>query len=259
MIKKNGESINSVKEWGQLAGPKDEIHWKDYRSAKETAEAWFENDKPSVPVEIKQAFEKSNHFTDLNVTKVEPEALLKFDRFSGPSNMDVLVNTKDDKGEFVIGIEAKADEPFSEYVKDKFTEALEAKFKSPNTKRIKRIEQLSTALFGNRKNRAPKVGELRYQLLTGLAGTVAKAVDEKCNRAVFLIHEFNTPLTTKENRKENQNDLNNFIHRLTNGEIKSVETGVLYGPINLPGEPLFKNPPDVFIGKVYRKIEVRES
>lgn len=255
MIEKNGKTINSVEEWGIVAGPKEKVHWKDHRSAKEAAKAWFLNDKPSVPAELIQIFENSGHFNDLNVVKVEPEALLNFDSFSGPSNMDLLAHAKDGKGEFVIGIEAKADEPFSECVKDKFVVALEAKFDSPNSKRIKRIEQLSLALFSKKRNNSPRVGELRYQLLTGLAGTIAEAVNKNLDRAVFLIHEFNTPLTTSEKHEQNQIDLNNFMHRLSNGEIKKVDAGKLYGPFKIPGKPLFDDIPDIYVGKISRIIK----
>lgn len=254
MIKKNGKVINTVEEWGKLAGPKDSIQWKDHRSAKESAKAWIENNKPVIPVEIKKIFENSDHFSGLNVIEVEPEAQLKFDSFSGPSNMDVLVHAQDKKGKFVIGIEAKADEPFSEYLKDKFTEALEVKFESPNSKRVIRIEQLSLALFTKRVDKTPKIGELRFQLLSGLAGTVAAARENNCDRAVFLIHEFNTPLTTDEKHEQNRIDFNNFIERLSNGEIKKIESGKIYGPFKIPGKPLFDNPPEIFIGKANRII-----
>lgn len=254
MIKKNNKPINSVKEWGIIAPPKEKVHWKDHRSAKEASKSWFENDKPAIPKELKQAFENSDHFTDLNVQEVEPEALLKFDKFSGPSNMDVLVHAKDDKGEFTIGIEAKADEPFSEYVKDKFSDALEVKFESPNTNRITRIEQLALALFSKKSGNSKKIGELRYQLLSGLAGTVAKAVSNKQSRAVFLVHEFDTPLTTNEKHEQNQTDLNNFVQRLSDGMIKVVQSGILHGPIRIPGKPLFDDTPDIFIGKITRNI-----
>jgi hypothetical protein len=254
MIEKNGKSINSVEDWRQLAGPKEKIHWKDHRSAKESAKAWFRDGKAKLPSEIETIIEKSENFDLITIEMVEPEALLHFDEFSGPSNMDVLVKGNDRHGNFIIGIEAKADESFSLFVKDIFSDAMETKIETPNTKKIIRIEQLAQSFFSKRNQNGKKIGELRYQLLTGLAGTIAYANRNNINRAVFLIHEFNTPRTVTENHKQNQIDLNNFINRLTNGEIKYFDVDILYGPLKIPGKPLFDKIPDIYIGKVRKSL-----
>lgn len=250
MIKKNGHQINSVEEWGKYAGPKEDIQWKNHRSAKESAKAWFRDGIPKIPTEIKNLIENSNDFGAIKVKEVEPESLLRFDMFSGPSNMDVLVKANDKHGEFLVGIEAKADETFSSYVKDVFTNALETKFDSVNSKKVLRIEQLSQALFTKRKVSQTKIGELRYQLLTGLAGTIGEAINNGLDRAVFLIHEFVTPLTTRKKRNLNHQDLNQFIYRLTQGKFQEIENGELLGPIEIPGTPLFKTVPNLYVGKV---------
>lgn len=250
MIEKNNNKIKSVDDWEIYAGPKDKIHWKDHRSAKESAKAWFRDDIAKLPIEIKAIIESSKYFDLITVDEVEPEALLRFDKFSGPCNIDVLVKASDKHGHFIVGIEAKADEPFSLYVKDIFTDALESKIETPNTKKIIRIEQLAQSLYSNKKDTESKIGELRYQLLTGLAGTIAEANKNNIDRAIFLIHEFITPLTTSEKRNLNQLNLNQFINRLSNGEIDRIEEGVLYGPIEIPGVPLFEKIPSIFIGKV---------
>jgi len=254
MIKKNGETINSVKEWSQLAGPKKDIHWKDYRSAKEVAKAWFREEVAKIPTEIKTIIENSEDFDLITIEEVEPEALLYFDKFSGPSNIDVLVKGSDKHGDFIIGIEAKADESFSLFVKDIFSDALESKIETPNTKKIIRVEQLAQSLFSKRKGNGKKIGELRYQLLTGLAGTIAYANKSNIERAVFLIHEFNTPCTKNEKHQQNQLDLDNFVNRLTDGRIERVESSKLYGPIKISGKPLFDKLPDIYIGKVSKTI-----
>lgn len=255
MIKKKGVEIKSVDEWGEHAGPKEAIHWKKDRSAMESAKAWFTDNVAQTPEEIVFAISGHANFGHFSVTEVEPEALLKFDSFQGPSNMDVLVQAEDEYGKFIIGIEAKADEPFSDYIIDKLSKAMEEKIKTPNSKQLIRIEQLARSLFSKRSSEQPKVATLRYQLLTGLAGTIAEANRLKYDRAIFLIHEFNTPLTSKDKHALNQKDLNAFIYRLSNGEIKEVETGKLYGPISIPGVPLFDEIPDIYISKAKRIVE----
>lgn len=232
------------------AGPKDIIHWKDHRSAKESAKSWFRDDIAKLPIEIESIIENNGNFDLITVNEVKPEALLHFDKFSGPCNMDVLVKATDKYGDFIIGIEAKADEPFSHYVKDVLSDALESKIDTPNTNKIIRIEQLTQSLFSKRRKKESKIGELRYQLLTGLAGTIAEANRHNIDRAVFLIHEFISHLTKSDKRNLNQLDLNQFIKRLTGGEIDRIEKGFLYGPIEIPGVPLFGKIPNIFIRKV---------
>ena len=254
MIKKNNVEITSIEDWEKLAGPKDAKQWKEFRSAMESAKSWFTNQVAQTPVEIVSAISGHADFESFEVTEVEPEALLSFDSFSGPSNMDVLVKAKDERGKFIIGIEVKADEPFSDYIMDKFSEALEAKIETPNSKRLDRIELLVRTFFTKKTGRAPKVATLRYQLMTGLAGTIAEAIRQKCDRAIFLIHEFDTSLTTKDKHELNKQDLDSFMYRLTEGKIKNIENGLLYGPIEIPGNPLFETTPDIYIGKVKRTV-----
>lgn len=258
MIEKKGVRITNVDEWGEIAGPKKVKQWKEYRSAFESAHAWFRSGVPALPDEIKDLFESHPSFGQMNILEVEPEALLTFDTFSGPSNMDVLVKAKDSNGGFIIGIEAKADEAFSEYiVGEKFSLALEEKLKNSNSKQIERIISLTESLFLPKGKGQRKITDLRYQLLTGLAGTITKTIYEDCGRGVFLIHEFVTPLTKEENHIRNAKDLNAFINRLTSGKSKELNSGNLIGPIHFTGLPLFDSKPDIFIGKVSIKVKER--
>ncbi len=255
MIKKKDKKIISVNDWAKFAGPKDKVQWKEYRSAMESAIAWFRSGKAKLPTEIEELLKNHSSFGPVKINEVEPEALLRFDSYSGPSNMDVLVKAEDEKGNFIIGIEAKADETFSEYlVGEKFSSALEERVKNSNSRQIERIIHLSEALFSTKNKVTPKISDLRYQLLTGLAGTICKTIEEGCSRGIFLIHEFNTPLTTEENHIKNARDLNAFINRLTAGRIKELSNGNLIGPIKFPGLPLFDSKPDIYIGKITVKV-----
>jgi len=73
----------------------------------------------------------------------------------------------------VIGIESKVHEEFGDTISERIRKA-EQKFKiKPESNAVNRIRDLSLAVFGKiHKNQS----ELRYQLLHGIAVTVAEAI-----------------------------------------------------------------------------------
>ncbi len=103
-------------------------------------------------------------------------------------------------------------------------------------------------------NEAISLGDLRYQLLTGVAGAIAFASEVGANRAAFLVHEFITDRTDDEKHRTNTQDLDNFVLRLSRGLIPSVPSGVLLGPFRIPGLPLFRSAPPLFLGKAVRNL-----
>ncbi len=144
MINKGGKPICDLETWRRLAGPKKPEHWKDGRSAKESARAWLERNSDCVPTEIDQAFRAHPDFGRiLPGWSAEPEARVTFDSFGGePSNLDVLLTAEDEKGPLVIAVEAKADETFGKTVEDTLQEACKRKAKNPQSRGVDRLEQL---------------------------------------------------------------------------------------------------------------------
>ena len=250
MIKKNGIRLDSTQKWGKLAGPVTSKQWKDERSAKEVAKKWHSFNSPNLPEEIEKILTNSKNFGTISKWEGEPEVKINFDSFHGPSNMDLIIHATDEFGDFVIGIEAKADEPLGNYVKDVFTDALERKIKNDASNGIKRIEQLANSLFSNREAYQTKIGELRYQLITGIAATLKVAKENNYKRALFLVQEFQTNSTSQEKLAKNKKDVDLFIKRITNGEITEINSGDIYGPIHIPAAPLFSDIPDLYFSKV---------
>lgn len=255
MIKKNGTEITSKEIWEELAGPVRKVQWKELRSAMEVSKAWMNNGDISIPQEIVECIVKHEDFSEIVEWEAEPEFKSYFDSFGGPANLDLIGQFTDSKGKYLIGVEAKADEPYSEFnIQEKFAAALEHKIKTPNSMQIERIIGLAKSLFHEKKKSLPKISSLKYQLLTGLAGTISKAEKEGIKRVIFLIHEFKTNSTDPKKHEINSKALNAFIHRITNGKSKSIQNGELLGPIKIPGTPLFDKVPDMYIGKVVRTI-----
>ena len=261
MIKKDNKPICDLETWLRLAGPKKkEAHWKDGRSAKECARAWLE--KPDcVPAEISQAIRTHPDLGRiLPGWSAEPEARVAFDSFRGePSNLDVLLTATDEKGLIVIAVEAKADEPFGKTVEDTLRAAVERKAQNPKSRGVDRLEQLAAALFEVPSDRLSEVGKLRYQLLTASAAALAEAQCHSTYRAVLIIHEFVTALTSDQKHLDNAKDLDAFVHKLSDGVVATVAEGTVQGPFDLPGYPLIDSPIQFYIGKAVRNLRCNQD
>jgi hypothetical protein len=72
---------------------------------------------------------------------------------------------------------------------------------------------------------------LRYQLLSGVAGTVIQAAIDQAAIGVFLIHEFLTEAVDRERRvPENEAAFVDFIKTLSRSSAIDVMSGKFYGP-----------------------------
>lgn len=140
MIRKGTEQIESLDVWKKLAGPKRDYQWKDGRSAKESARAWLDS-SPHLPVEIAQLLALNVDFGQATSWTAEPEARVRFDSFGGePANLDSLVDATDLHSDFVIAVEAKADESFGADISTALRRAQSARLKNPRSKAGARLE-----------------------------------------------------------------------------------------------------------------------
>jgi hypothetical protein len=92
------------------------------------------------------------------------------------------------------------------------------------------------------------------QLLTGVAGALAFAVEVGAKRAAFVVHEFTTRLTDDAKHRANAADLDAFVTRLSAGRVSHVPSGTLLGPFAIPGAPLFDRAPALYVGKGVRNL-----
>ena len=241
----NSEKISSVKEWFEYAPPKDkERHWKDDRSAKELAKAWFRTGEARVPEELQALFKSHPLTKDLVIEAAIPEKQIKLDNFRGePRNSDlILVGNAGDR-KVVVGIEAKADESLGPIVHQYLEEKKGTKSKVPD-----RIELLLQSIFGKAVD--SDLGRLRYQLVHGLAGTLIEAKERQASLALFVIHEFQSARTREENIQRNIIDLERFVHSFDGFEKTVISPGILFGPIRVPGNEFVPAHIPFLIGKV---------
>ena len=246
-IRKGARRLTTLDEWHRYASPKKkDEHWKDGRSAKESARAWIDA-SPALPSEIYDVLHSCNDIGPLRDWRAEPEVKVRIDEFRGePPNIDVLVTGADDHGPVVVAIEAKADEPFGATVEKTLSDARKVLAQTPDSKRLARLERLAK-LFGLSLD-TPDVLKLRYQLMTLTAAALAQAERRPAQRAIVIVHEFITPLTTAEYRTRNSQDLDHFLATVF-GQRNSLRPGALFGPNRLTRKPM------LYFGKAQRTIE----
>lgn len=250
-LRKGSTAIRTLDEWLELAGPKGKKkQWVDGRSAKECARAWLEK-LGETPPEISRLLRQLGG-GPIMIDRAEPEALLTFDGHGGPRNADMAIWAADDIGPVAVTIEAKADEPFDELLPRVLSEALERRLESADSGALARATDLARSLFHPRQPKQPRLDQIRYQLMTAAAGTLAMAQRHGASRAVLVVHEFRSAETSWEKLKANAHDLNSFVRRLSGGTVHEVEVDVLYGPFLVPGGPLFSPPAALYVGKVVR-------
>ena len=187
--------------------------------------------------------------------RAEPEAKLRFDNFAGePRNSDIAATCRDPNGDYLLAVEAKADESFGETIERSLAAALERRIANNRSNALSRIQQLTEALFEPKRKGEPKLGTLRYQLLTACAGALCEAERLGFDRALMLVQEFVTDETDDRKHRANAIDLDEFVSRLSHLNVTNVRSGEIYGPFGVPGLPLLEATPRLYIGKVSRTL-----
>jgi hypothetical protein len=257
IVGKNGSPILSVDGWYAAAPPKGgETHWRSGRSARELADAWCGSAGPCVPDEVDRLLRSHPDLVDVVVERALPEHQIRFDGLRGePRNADLAIEARDRSGVVAITIEGKADESFDRRVSAVLQSAIERIASDERTGAIVRAELLAATLLPPWRTGLAHLGDLRYQLLTGIAGTLAWARAIDATRAVFAVHEFVTDHSRDEKHAQNASDLNVFLERLSDGGIRNLPAGVLVGPIRVPGNERIPSLP-LYIGKAVRRTRV---
>jgi hypothetical protein len=233
----SGAAIESVEDWYANAPPKKRMaQWKDYRSAKELAKAWF---RPSMPEELRGLLDSHSDFRNFAVDEAIPECQIQIDNFGGePRNADLLIVGHCIDGGGLLTIEAKADEEFGPIVGEYLAEKINSRSNVP-----KRISLLLRSMFG--RDLDEKLGLLRYQLLHGAAATLIEAKKRGAKRAAFVVHAFLSAKTDPEKALRNKKDWGYFISLLGGAEVP----GCLSGPLKVAGGEFVPHDIPLFLGK----------
>jgi len=186
-------------------------HWKQGKSAYQTASAWEESN-PDLPQEIRNLFGVP---VELLIATPEHSSPLK--GRGGSSRTDVLAIVCKSGEKCVLAVEGKVDEGFGK-------ESVEEWLKSGNCSenRIKRLSHILGKLGLSCKDvRAIKgLKDVRYQLLHRTACAVIEAERFNATHAAMIVHSFS--------QKQKPTGLGDFENLLCKMKVKSLEAGKLH-------------------------------
>jgi hypothetical protein len=150
-------------------------HWKPAHSAYELAHAWATAD--GLPAEVDRVLRRVYGECELVEGLFEKEAILPTP--GRPSQTDLLALLRASDRSLVVGVEAKAREPFGETV---------ANWNDGGWGKRTRLEDLCVRLGLD----SAAVGDLRYQLLHRTVATLLEAARYGVADAVMLVQSFDS-------------------------------------------------------------------
>ena len=240
------ETISSLDQWEERAPPVNPEHWQDFRSAKELAQAWLREGEPAVPKELTELLNGCAETRGFLFHDAIAEKIVKLDDYpGGHRNSDMVVYGKQERRKIVVGVEAKADEPFDSR---SVGAALEEVAGNHDSNLPNRIDCLSRALFGGPVE--DHVRLLRYQLLHGLAAVAIEAKQARADLAVFVVHDFISLALDFDKVARNARDLEAFIKTVRGWAQAEVCAGRLLPAIRLPGCGRVPGDMPILFGKV---------
>jgi hypothetical protein len=247
--------IRSVPDWLLLAPPQGGVaQWRDGRSAKEFAKAWFASGSPEMPQEVAQTL-ASHPLTRafLPATGIA-EVKTNLDSFGGPRKADLHLLGRASSGRVLIEFEAKADETF-----DRLISSCLGRLKARSNLGT-RIQALTKAVLGltlypdGNDQPDPAVATLYYQLLYSVASVLIAAEKAAADLAVFLVLEFTSPTLKAERVSKNHADFTRFVKALPGLGSAEPATGTLLGPVTVPGGGRVPQGIPLLVGKVQRPL-----
>jgi len=236
------ETIQTIDDWKNEFPPqRKDLHWKEGRSAMETAKHWLYK----IPKEFYDILKCFN----LQYVFLFPEHLTIFDDFNGNGrNHDLLILATDQQNDkVVISVESKVDEPFDKQIGNYLTEIKIMKNKGGNSNADHRIEKLKLAILPNVKRDIFEL--LQYQLLSAIAGTLVEAKKQGEKKTIFLIQTFISKNMDPKKHLKNQQDLDYFLNVISNGKHCTFQNNELFGPYIFAGNEFIPNDVELWFGK----------
>jgi hypothetical protein len=265
-----GDPIRSFTDWEAYAMPpaRKLKHWKQGRSAFELGRIWTAAGQPIVPPELAAILQAHPATRSLAIQRgvTELETPLPFGN-GGPRCHDLALLARSKESSALISIEAKADESFGGAVAEELAKAS----RRPRSRFPSRLNWLSLSLLGlpafqesPSKGLSPAIASLPYQLFPAVAGTLLEAARQQANAAIFIVHEFRTPLTAYEKIRRNSRALDEFLRSLFKSDPawndhRGLIQGQLVGPLRIPEPPSATLQPTLpvvplYVGKIQTNL-----
>lgn len=250
-----GEPLDSVGAWKQAMPARVRDRWD--KSAREIAESWAP--QGAMPPEVVELLAQRDELADLAIGYARPEGTTAIDRYrGGDRSHDLLLAGTSAAGTVVIGVEAKADEPFDVPVARYRERGLAKRAGGENTNAPERLAGLIDCLFPAATRDPAAIDALGYQLLSGAVGVLAEAQKRDAALGVLLVQEFG-PGYGKRKVAGNAEVLESFVDQLPGAATPRVTTpgGWLAGPFACPGNGFIEQPVPLLVGKVRSRRRVR--
>lgn len=187
--------IKNIFEWYVKAGPKNrETQWVKNHSAFEFAklvlDSAFENDiKENILDKISD---------NQKIVLAIPEQITRLDEYNGGQrNHDLSLYAENESEKIAICFEAKVNEDLDVILSKKWEEG-----KKKGSNIHKRIKNIIDSIWQN--SRIENYNDLKYQLLTGLFGTIKFAEELKIKKCVFCIYQIQVDEKSKVEKTETE-------------------------------------------------------
>ena len=171
---------NSAEDWRNLLADREK-HWATGYSAKSLAYSW--EDRDDFPKTVRDVFDNCgiNSIESLSLLYAFPEHKIALPGGNRPSQNDLYVLAKNNKGLMTIMVEGKVDETFDKII----SEWAKTKSNGMNNERLNfLIEKLMLT------DKKEKISEIRYQLLHRTVSAIIEAERIGASQAMILVHSF---------------------------------------------------------------------
>ena len=229
---RDGEQIKTLPDWERLASPKSATQWKPDHSALELARSWLAGQGPEKLTEVLEAADGLGGFT---IESAEAEAQTAFDAYGGPRNHDLLVRGEAEQGKVVVGVEGKASETYGQKIGGYAKAAAAKEADDQPTNAPARLREVTEAITWTAFEPGDGRDDLRYQLFSGIAGTLAAARQApQAGVAVFFVQQFLTDAVDEGARERNTKDLDQFMDEVFGeAEKRPAGDGWVAGPFHI--------------------------
>ena len=212
VVDSRGKRISDLDEWRSriFDGTSKARHWKKGRSAYSLAEFIMGRRMGAEYLEKRISSVLSRH---VNLEQAKPEYRAKFNSYPGnTSNLDLGITGRVGRlaplPSLFVGVEAKVDETFGSTVGSRYASAMKIRKAGENTNAPERVKGLLSEYFSVEGSpESSRFADIRYQLLTGSAGTVAAPGKV----SVFYILVFRTSIYDGRKGLANQQDYERFV------------------------------------------------
>ena len=207
-----GHRISNLDQWEKriFEGTRKAKDWQKGHSAYALAEFIMGHPNGASYLEKRLSSVLSRRVT---LDQAIPEYLARFDSYPGnPSNLDLGITGSMGrlirKRNLFVGLEAKVNETFGNTVDSRYSSAIRTRNAGKKTNAPERVQGLLSEYFRVTGSMESSPFErVRYQLLTGTAGTVARPQQAP----VFYILVFRTSLYDERKGSANRRDYERFI------------------------------------------------